>query len=108
MSVANDYKFSSTNLICAGSLPQSIFVLHQRSEEVGRFRIVDGVMCFTGNTDTAARVMVDYFLEQFNEKIRAYGQQCREAALEDAARLVEKYFDVNEPWMNPHEIRALK
>ena len=41
-------------------------------------------------------------------QMKAYGQRCREAALEDAARLVEKYFDVNEPWMNPHDIRELK
>ena len=46
-----------------------------------------------------------YFTEA---QMREYGQQCREAALEEAARLVEKYFDVNEPWMNPHDIRDLK
>ena len=48
------------------------------------------------------------FVSYDAEQMREYGQQCREAALEEAARLVEKYFDVNEPWMNPHDIRDLK
>lgn len=82
----------------------SSFVFHSggANTEVGRFEVIDGQMRFTGNVDETGKVMIEWFLKTFNDRIEADKKACRNAALLEAAQMCHHLaISGAECWMEP-------
>lgn len=71
----------------------SAFCFHGGTDigEVGRFEVIDGQMRFTGDVDEAGKVMIEWFLKSFNDRIEADKKAVREQALLDAMNATRSF-----------------
>jgi 5-methylthioribose kinase len=74
----------------------SNFVFHSggANTEVGRFEVIDGQMRFTGNVDETGKVMIEWFLKAFNDRIEADKKALRDqsAALLEALKDLQSQY----------------
>jgi hypothetical protein len=50
-------------------VPPPILSFHDRREELGRLKVVNGVLTFEGNADASARVFIDHVIARYDDEL---------------------------------------